>query len=200
MTRDPADLDYANVVKRSFLVATRPENLLVLFFGGAIVVLGSLFSGFLLAGPLGVGYAHACAKMARGQRAELDDVFWRGFERLWPSVVAGFVLGLSTTALCFVLVVPGFFALLFSAVVFTSLALDKEERGGLETIQRVWELVRARPAPLVIMALIASLIGTLLTFTIIGSVVMVAFFFLVALYVYLHFFGADADPGSTQVL
>lgn len=200
MTRDPADLDYANVVKRSFTIAVRPENLLVLFFGGAIVLLGSVFSGFLLAGPLGVGYAHACAKMARGQRAELDDVFWRGFERLLPSVVAGFVLGLSTTALLFMLFIPGLFGLLFSAVVFTAIALDKEPKGGFETIQRVWELVVAKPAPLVIMALIASLIGGLLVATVVAIPAAVAFFFLVAIYVYLHFFGADAEPGATQVL
>lgn len=199
MTRDPADLDYANVVKRAFTVATRPQNLLVLVFGAAVVVLGGTASLFVLAGPLAVGYADACAKMARGQRTELDDIFWRGFERLWPAMAAGFILGLATFALTFMLVIPGMFALQFSALVCTCIALDREERGGLEAIQRVWEKVRENPSPIVMMWLIASLIGTVLSLTIIGTVVMVAFFFLVSIYVYVHFFGADADPRVTQV-
>lgn len=199
MTRDPADLDYANVVKRAFTVATRPQNLLVLFFGAAIVVLGGIASLFLLAGPLGVGYADACAKMARGQKTELDDIFWRGFERLWPAMVAGFILGICTFVLTFVLVVPGLFAFLFSSLVLTSIALDVEERDGLQAIQRIWNLVLKNPAPIVIMWLISSLIGAVLSFTVIGTVVMVAFFFLVSVYIYVHYLGEDADPKATQI-
>ena len=199
MTPEPADLDYANVVKRAFGVATQPQNLFVLFFGAAIVGLGGLFSAFILAGPLGVGYADACAKMVRGQRAELDDIFWRGFERLWPSMVAGFLLMLATAALSFMLVIPGMVVLLFSALVFTSLALDREPRGGIEAIQRVWALFIERPAPLLIMWLIASLIGALLSLTVVGVVVMLAFFFLVSVFVYLHYFRADADPRMATV-
>ena len=175
---------------------TRPQNVLVLLFGAAVVVLGSVASGFLLTGPLGVGYAHVAAKMLQGQRAELDDVFWRGFDRFRSSIPAGFVLGLATTALTFVLFVPGLFGLLFSALVFSALALDAEEHRGFASIHRVIALVRSVPTPLITMALIASLIGVLLSLTVVGTVVMVAFFFLVAVSVYHHYFDSEPDSAS----
>lgn len=223
MKREPPDLDYANVVKRSLLVVLRPENLFVLLFGAAIVVLGGIFSGLLLAGPLGVGYANVCARMIRGRRADLDDVFWRGFERLGPSVVAGVILMLATSFLLFILVVPGLLSLLFAALVFSSIALDRAPRSGLSAIQRAWSLVLERPVPLVLMGLIASLVGSLATVLVVAALALVSlplgvsvlayfgyplavvataiilpFFYVVAVFVYIHYLGEDADPRAIR--
>jgi hypothetical protein len=198
MTNARADLDYVGVLRRAFDVGTKVDNLLVLFLGAAIVVLGGLFSAFILAGPLGVGYADACGKMARGQKPELDDIFWRGFERFWPSVVAGLITMLAAAALFFALFIPGTLALYFGAVVFCVLAFDPEARSGVEAIQRVWGLVVERPGPLAIMGLILGILGALLSLTVIGSVIMVALVFLTAVFTYAHYFAEDADPRWTQ--
>lgn len=199
MTRDPADLDYRDVLKRTFTIGTRPQNLFVLLGGAAVVLFGSIFSGFLLAGPLGVGYADACGRMARGRRAELDDIFWRGIDRPWPAILAGFPLGILTFVLSFVLVVPGLLALLFSALVFSTIAFDKEERSGFDAIQRAWNLVMSQSAPIIIMWLVAAFLGGLMSMTVIGVVPMVGFLYLVSFFVYVHYFGDDASPGVTEV-
>lgn len=194
MTRTIADLDYANVVKRAFRVATTPQNLLVLFFGAAIVALGSFFSFFILAGPLGVGYVDACARMARGQRAELDDVIWRGFERLGPAVTSGFLLGAITTALLFVLLVPGLMAMQFAGLVYARLAFDRRDLTGMQALSETWAFALDHRGPLLIMGLIGGLIGGVLSLTVIGSVVAVAFCFLISVFTYAHYFADPADP------
>lgn len=197
MNREPADLDYANVIKRSLLVATRPENLLVLFFGAALVVLGATFSFFVLAGPLAVGYAEACAKMTQGRRVELDDLVWRGLERIQPSIIAGLILSLAITAGLFILVIPGMLVLLFAGMVYSAIALDDEPGGPFDAIQRIWNLVSRRPVPLVIMGLISALIGGVLNLAgyltsgiILGltATATVGFFFVVSSFVYQHYF------------
>ena len=190
----PMALDYRDILQRSFIVATRQENLFVLFFGAAVVLLGSIFSAFLLAGPLGVGYAHTCWKMVQGQRAELDDIFWRGFDRFVPALTAGFFLGLATFLLCYLLIVPGLFAILFSATVYSAIALDREQVTGFKAIIKVKDLFLANPAPIAIMWVVAAIIGGLLTLTIIGAIVSFAFFFLVSVMIYMHYFARDADP------
>ncbi len=192
MTRESSDLDYANVLKRAASVLIQPKNALVLYLGGAMVLLGSLASGFLLAGPLGVGYADACSKLAHGGRADLDDVIWRGFERLGPAVVAGFILSAAVAAGMFMLILPGMMALLFAALTFTALARDQDGRGGLETLQRLGRFAVARPVPLVLMSLLPSLIGIAFALTGIGAVVTIALTFVVATFVHDHYFGLPA--------
>lgn len=199
MSTIPGDLDYTHLIKRAFSVAIRPENLFVLLFGAAVVALGSLFSGALLAGPLGVGYIDACRKMVEGKKAEMDDIIWRGFDRWWAALSAGVVLGLLTAALSMVLVVPGMFALLFSGLVYGVIAFDAKEPTGMEAIQRVWSMVLARPAPFVIMGLIASAIGSVLTLTVVGTVVMVAFFYLLSVLIYIQCYEGEGVVTQTQV-
>lgn len=188
MSRAVAELDYAGVVKRAFRIATRPQNLLVLFLGAAIVVLGSIFSAFLLAGPLGVGYADACVRMARGKRAELDDIFWRGFERLKPAVVAGIILGPATMVASFVLLVPGPVMLALSGLAYLRLATSDEELSGIEVLKHTQTFVLNHPKELAIMALIVAVVGAVLCLTVVGSVVAVAFTYLAATLTYAHYF------------
>ncbi|MBX2812363.1 MAG: hypothetical protein KTR25_11160 [Myxococcales bacterium] len=186
MTSDPAALDYLNVLKKAFAVATRPENIFVLLFGAAVVFLGSCFSAFLLAGPLGVGYAHACSKMVQGKRVEFDDIFWRGFERWWSAIPAGIILGLATFVLSIILV-PAYFSLLFSAVVYCTIALTPEPISGFRAIDKVWRIVRANPAPMAIMGLIFAVISGVLTLTVVGIVLVVALGFLIAVFIHAQY-------------
>lgn len=189
MTRDQASLDYAKVVKKAFYVGTRPQNIFVILFGASVVLLGSLFSFFILAGPLAVGYAHACARMAQGHRVEFDDVIWRGFERIWPAIPSGFLLSIGISVFS-IPIVPAYFLLLFASLVYCSIALDPEPGTGIEPIEKVWAQIRAQPVPMVVMGLIVAVICGLLTLTlsVVGVVLVVAFTFLVSVVLYEQYF------------
>ena len=69
----------------------------------------------------------------------------------------------------------------------------------MEAIQRVWSMVLARPAPFVIMGLIASAIGSVLTLTVVGTVVMVAFFYLLSVLIYIQCYEGEGVVTQTQV-
>lgn len=192
MSGKPAELNSIAVIKRAFGVAIRPENLLVLLLGAAIVALGSLFSAFVLAGPLGVGYADACVKMVRGRRAELDDIFWRGFDRLKPAFFAGIILGPATTAAMFVLLVPGLMVLGISALVYLRLATsDDETLTGFGVLKEIRGLLEAHGAALAVTGLVLALIGAVLSLTVVGSVVAVGFIYLAATFVFAHYYPAE---------
>lgn len=120
-------------------------------------VVGSI-SGGLLIGPMVVGYMRMIAKEAKGEKAQIGDVF-RGFDDFVPAFVAGLIslLVLSVAfALCFV---PGLLIMALPSVALYLVA--QGERDGVAAFNRAWKTVTKNLGSAFVCSLLLGIVGGL---------------------------------------
>jgi hypothetical protein len=98
--------DYGAILKRSFELMIKGENIVILLVGMVVVGAASMFTFGIAAGPFLLGYTSACMKMARGEQVTMDEL-WTGLQRLVPAIVTSLILGVAVFVGFILCVVPG---------------------------------------------------------------------------------------------
>jgi len=104
--------------------------------GSGIIPLGSL----IVSGPLALGFAMFSLKLARGQHAELSNIF-DGFNHFLNAFVTFLLSSLIIVAGFICLFVPGIIAALGLSQVYFLLA-DNPEMSATDVIKESWELMK----------------------------------------------------------
>ncbi len=187
-------IDYGALLKESFDLAVREENLLVLLAGALAVTIGSAFSFGLLAGPLSVSYALICLNVARGDRVDFQQL-QTGFSALPQRLLAGVIYLVAIAIGSMFLGLPGMAFGIAASFLFHVMAED-EEIGAIDALRKSFELVRSRPVPVLVVWLMAMILGGLMSITVVGTIPAVALYFLLSAFVYR--FLVDGAPLPTQ--
>ena len=174
--------DYTQLFKRTWEAIIQSQNLAVTLVGGAVLAIAGSVTLGVLAGPLFLGYALACLKIARGQPVAIDDL-WTGFQRLVPAIVTSLIIGAAAFVgflLCFF---PGLIVMVLCTFVF-HLMVDDTELSGMDAIKKSAALVKANVADVAIVWLIGGVISSLLSVTVVGSIAGIAFSSLMSAFLY----------------
>lgn len=171
------ELDYGDLLKKTLTVSVRGSNILVLVLGALVLAAGSVLTAGILAGPLALGYAGACLKIARGEPVAVSDL-WVGFRRFVPALLLSLIVLLASVVGIMAFFVPGVFVLFCSSLAFMEMA-DDPAAGPWECAQRASRLVQNHFSPVLVVAVLEIfLMGTLGWTTVIGGLVVLAFAFL----------------------
>jgi uncharacterized membrane protein len=174
--------DYTQLFKRTWQAIIQQQNLIVTLVGAAVLTLASSVTLGILAGPLFLGYALACLKIARGQPVAIDDL-WTGFQRLVPAIVTSLIIGIAALIgfiLCFV---PGLIVMVLCTFVFP-LMVDDVELSGMDAIKKSAAMVKENVADVAIVWLVGVAISSVLSVTIVGTIAGMAFMSLMSAFLY----------------
>lgn len=149
--------DYGSLVKQSFKLSMDGNNPFVLLVGTLVAAAGSTLTLGLLGGPFAVGLAHATLKMARGQRAEIEDL-WVGFHNFGTTFVAGLLVLLSFLIGFCLLFIPGLIALFIFSFTFHILA-DQPHTTAVDAMKQSYAMVKEAPSIVVVLWVVALVIG-----------------------------------------
>jgi uncharacterized membrane protein len=174
--------DYTKLFKQTWAAITQQQNLIVTLVGAAVLAVAGSVTVGILAGPLMLGYALACLKIARGQPVAIDDL-WVGFQRLVPTIVTSLIIGIATFVgflLCFV---PGLIVMVLCTFVF-HLMVDDTNLSGMDAIKKSAALVKANVIDVAIIWGIGLAINSVLAVTLVGSIAGIAFATLMSAFLY----------------
>lgn len=174
--------DYTQLFKRTWDAIVQQQNLIVVLVGAVVLtVAGSVTLG-ILAGPLFLGYALACLKIARGQPVAIDDL-WTGFQRLVPAIVTSLIIGVGAFVGFIFCIVPALIVLVLSTFVF-HMMVDDPNLAGIDAIKKSAAMVKANVADVAIVWGIGILISSVLSITVVGSIAGMAFSSLMSAFLY----------------
>ena len=165
--------DYGALLRDALSASTKTDNLAPLLVDALIVVTVSACTLGVAMPSLLTGYTAMCLRIARGEKVAVGDSM-KGFERFGSTLVIGLlVLGLFVVASLLPLI--GNVAALILATWVWCVHIDRPDAGAVETLKASVELVRGHPIDTLVLWLVAGGLGTLLSATVIGSVVALAY-------------------------
>ncbi len=165
--------DYGALLRDALNASMKGDNLAPLLVDALIVVTVSACSLGIAAPALMRGYTAMCLRIARGETVAVGDSI-KGFEHFGATLVIG-LLVLGLTVVASLLPVIGTVAALILATWVWCLHVDRPQAGAVDTLKASIELVLAHPVDTLVLWLVAGGLGTLLSATVIGSVVAVAY-------------------------
>jgi len=186
----PASTDYGQLLKDAFDRFIKSDNLIPLCLGSLILSLGSFFTIGILAGPLMLGFTNICVKIARGEKASLDDLKL-GFQRFGTAFVAAILMGIAMFIGFLLLFVPGIILAFLFSYVFCVMA-TRPELGAIDTIKESFRLVKANVVDLLVVWAIGMVLTSVLSPTLIGGIAGSAYTMLLISMIYLKAVGTVA--------
>jgi len=136
---------------------------------GLILVVVSIFSLGILAGPMMVGFIQLVEKRRRNEPGSPTDIF-EGFSRFGASLIAFLLISMGVFVGSLLLVLPGLVFGLVTAFTFHAIAIDDQDATG--AMSRSFNVIKDSPALaavfIVIMLVLSGIggavvFGTLLT-------------------------------------
>lgn len=165
-----ASRDYGQVFKDTFSTAVERNNIVVLLVGSIAVAFLSPLSLGILMGPLQLGLAYACNKMARGETVEVNDL-WSGFSRFIPALIAMILMGIGIFVGSLLLVLPGLVLAFFLTFTFHVLA-NSPDMSGVDAMKASFGLVKEHPADVAVFWVAMIVLGMIAGATMVGSLLM----------------------------
>ncbi len=133
------------------------KNVAALIVGAIIMGIVVCCSLCLLAGPMTVGYAKLCLKAARGENAEIGDVF-SGFSVIVPSFLLFLIMGIAISIGFVLCVLPGL--LLCFALAWAPFLMADGDTDPMSCLRRSWEFTRANFGAAIVFVLVAGIVGS----------------------------------------
>jgi len=176
--------DPMSTLKTTWERSTRGEALVPLLVDGLLVTLGSALSLGILLPPLLLGYTSMSLRVARGEPVAMGDSF-AGLKRFVDAWVIGLV--------CLVLIALGSVALGIGALVASFLltytlcvASDAPGLGVIEVVKRSCTMAWAQWPDTLVLWGVNLVLGMVLSATVVGSVVALAFGWVMTAVIYLR--------------
>jgi hypothetical protein len=171
--QQPAVSDLPALLKESFDISVRTDNLVPLLVDALILIsVGFCTFGFLLP-PLLHGYTTMCLRAVRGEKIAVGESF-RGIERFVPTLTLGLLLVGLLLAGTLIPVVGNIAVLLVVWWAFCA-SVERPELGALDAVKASFAFTRAHPVETVVVAALGVGLNTLLAATAIGAVITTAF-------------------------
>jgi hypothetical protein len=180
--------DYAAILKDTFGISTRSENVLPLLVDAVIVLVGGFCTLGVLGGPLAVGYNAMAVRATRGQPIAIGDSF-KGLSQLGTAIIAGLLLFFITFTGVGIPVVA-----FFGAWVFILLA-ERPGTSALDALKGSVQLALAHPVDTAVLALLCWGLGTIASATVLGGVAVYAFSAVFTAILYQRFTAQGAPAG-----
>jgi len=129
-----------------------------------IMVVGSIIpmANLLVTGPFGVGLAILGLKFAKGEHAEVSNIF-DGFKQFGESLAAGILMGFGIAFAMVLLIVPGI--ILACGLSMTYCIMAEERLGPIEAMKKSWAMMDGYKMDYFVMALKFMLLGIACIFT-----------------------------------
>jgi hypothetical protein len=171
--QQPRASDLPSLLRESFDVSVRTDNLVPLLVDALIVIaVGTCSFGFLLP-PLLHGYTTMCLRAVRGETIGVGESF-RGIERFVPTLTLGLLL-VGMLVLGTLLPVVGNLAVMVVVWWAFCASVERPELGALDAVKASFEFTRAHLVETIVVAAICLGVGTLLGATMLGAVPAFAF-------------------------
>ena len=165
--------DLPALLKESFDVSVRTDNLVPLLVDALIVIsVGACSFGFLLP-PLLHGYTTMCLRAVRGETIGVGESF-RGIERFVPTLTLGLLL-VGLLLLGTLLPVVGNIAVMVVTWWAFCASVERPELGPLDAVKASFAFTRAHPVETIAVAAICLGAGSLLGATMLGAAPAFAF-------------------------
>lgn len=165
--------DYGALIRDAFNASIKTDNLGPLLVDALIVVVVGACTLGIGAPALMRGYTAMCLRMARGEKVEIGESM-KGFEHFGATLVIALLI-LALTVVASLVPVIGTFAALIIGTWVWCIHVDRPGVGAVEALKGSFELVRAHLVDTLVLWLVAGGLGAVLSATVIGSVVALAY-------------------------
>lgn len=191
-------LDYGALLKSNFELYTKSDNMVPLLVGGLIAAIGSGLTLGILVGPLFLGLHMMAIAVANGEKIEIGDIS-KGFQHFVPSFLLMLMIGVGVMVGMILLVIPGLIFAFLCTFSMQALAVSPES-GPVEAIKTSVNMVKDNLVDVLVIAVIAGALNTVLSSVsggLLGIVVM-PFVILLMTRAFLELGGASAASAAAR--
>ena len=150
----PNTLDIGGALKLAWDAFTK--NAVALIVGALLMGIISGVSLGLCVGPMAVGYARLCLKAARGQQAEIGDLF-SGFSDFGPAFLMMLIAAIAVGIGMILCVLPG--VIIGFALSWAPYLMADGDSDAMSCLKRSWEFSKANLGSVIVFLIVAGIVG-----------------------------------------
>ncbi|MBK8014750.1 MAG: hypothetical protein IPK13_25805 [Deltaproteobacteria bacterium] len=178
---DNAAADFVESVKATGRALIRKNHPLVLLVGALALAVGGALSLGILFGPLALGYARVCLRIARDEAVDLRDL-GSGFDRFGASLFAALLLAIAM-AIGSLVVVGGVVVGFFATFTFYAMA-EHDDWGAVDSVKRSIVLVKRNLLDVALFWVLSLIVVGILGYAVVGGPVAIALATLLGAFLY----------------